>query len=115
MAKTQIISETPITTVQLKEELDKIKKKDKETSMRVNKTIEYLEQFAKFKQSKELAEKLTKLNIPRLKEQHIAKIIDILPTTMRDLKIVLQSYTITVSSENLKKIADTINEFVPKK
>lgn len=114
MAKTQIISETPITIVQLKEELEKIKKRDKELNLRSNKTIEYLEQFAKFKQSKELTEKLTKLDIPRLKEQHITKIIDILPTTIKDLKIILQGYNITVNNENLKKIIDTINQFIPK-
>ena len=115
MVKTQIISETPITMAQLKEDIEKIKKQDKELNIRATKTLEYLEQFAKPKQAKELAEKLTKLDIPRLKEQYIAKIADVLPTTVKDLKVVLQGYNLTVSNENLKKIADTTSQFAPKK
>ena len=65
--------------------------------------------------AKELEEKLTKLNVPRLKEQHIHKIIDVLPTTVKDLKVVLQGYTLTVNNDNMKKIADTVNGFVETK
>ena len=61
-----------------------------------------------------LFDKMMKLNIPRLKEQHIHKIIDITPTTLNDLKVILQSYTVTVNNESMKKIVDTINEFLEK-
>ena len=55
------------------------------------------------------------LKVPRLKDQHIAKIIDILPTTLEDLRMVLKAYPITVNNENLKKIADTVNKFIAEK
>jgi len=56
-----------------------------------------------------------KLNIPRLKEQHVHKLIDLNPTTLNELKVILQSYTITVNNESMKKIVDTINEFSEEK
>tara|TARA_Y100000310_G_scaffold249148_1_gene255165 strand:+ start:377 stop:727 length:351 start_codon:yes stop_codon:yes gene_type:complete len=116
MADANIVTEKPINVLQLKEELDKIKKRDKdEVSLRVNKTEEYLHNFTSTKNAKKIEEDLTKLNVPRLKEQHIHKIIDILPTTARDLKLVLQEYTITVNNDNLKKIVDAVNANLDKK
>ena len=115
MGDMQIISETPVNMHQLKKELEKIKKRDKELNFRAARTEEYLNQIAALKNADELFEKLVKLNIPRLKEQHIHKIIDITPATVNELKTVLQSYTITVNNESMKKIVDIINEFLEKK
>jgi len=109
------MSETPINMAQLKEELAKIKKRDKELNFRATKTEEYLNQFVTLKNPNELVEKLTKLDIPRLKENHINKIVDTLPATVKDLKVILHGYTLTVNNENLKKIADTVNSFIEKK
>ena len=108
----EIMSETPINMAQLKEELAKIKKRDKELNFRATKTEEYLNQFVTLKNPNELVEKLTKLDIPRLKENHINKIVDTLPATVKDLKVILHGYTLTVNNENLKKIADTVNSFI---
>lgn len=111
----EILSETPINTYLLKEELSKIKKRDKELNFRAQKTEEHLEQAAIHKGAQELFDKITNLNISRLREQHIHKIIDILPTTVKDLKVILQGYTVSVSSDNMKKIVDTVNGFLKKK
>jgi DNA-directed RNA polymerase subunit F len=67
-----------------------------------------------YSKAKELFDKLNKLNVPRLKENHIVKLVDLLPITVDDVKLVLQGYTITVNQENIKKIAKTIEEFVAK-
>lgn len=114
MADMQIISETPINLYQLKKELERIRKRDSEINFRAGRTEEYLQQTATLKSSDEIFNKITKLNIPRLKEQHIHKIIDIAPTTINELKIVLQGYTVTLSNESMKKIIDTLNEFLEK-
>jgi len=58
---------------------------------------------------------LEDLKIPRLKDTHITKIIDILPTTLEDLKAVLQGYSLTVNNENLNKIVETVNGFIAAK
>ena len=115
MGDMQIISEAPINMYQLKKELEKIKKRDSELNFRAARTEEYLNQIAEIKSGDELFEKLMKLGIPRLKEQHVHKLIDVMPTTLNELKVVLQSYTITVNNDSMKKIVDAVNEFLEKK
>ena len=112
MADMQIISETPINIYHLKKELERIKKRDNELNFRANRTEEYLNQIAVSKNADELFEKIISLNIPRLKEQHVHKIIDITPITINELKVVIQGYPITLNNESMKKIVDTINEFL---
>ena len=106
MLKPQVVSEKPITMAQVKDALSKVKKRDGELNFRANKTEEYLQQFVKLKKSdaENLVKKITDLNVPRLKEDHIVKIVDIHPQSLNDLKVVLQGYTITVNNENLNKI-----------
>ena len=115
MTYNQIISETPINMYSLKKELEKIRKRDNELNFRANRTEEYLNQIAALKNSDELFDKIMKLNIPRLKEQHIHKIIDVMPATVNELKAVLQGYTVTINNDSIKKIIETINEFLEKK
>jgi len=115
MAEKNTINETPISMYELKKELEKIKKRDKELNFRATKTEEYLQQIVSFKKPDELCGKLSKLKIPRLKEQHIKKIIEILPTQVSDLNVVLQGYTLTVNNENSKKIVDAVNSFLKEK
>jgi DNA-directed RNA polymerase subunit F len=106
----EILSETPISTSYLGEQLKKIKQRDKELNFRATKTEEHLDRVDNKKDSKELFEKITKLNITRLREQHIYKIIDIMPTSVRDLTVIMQGYTLSLNNENLKKIVDVINK-----
>jgi DNA-directed RNA polymerase subunit F len=111
MADMQIISEAPIGTYQLRKELDRIRKRDDELNFRAQKTEEYLQNFESVKGAEGIFDKMMKLNIPRLKEQHVHKIIDLMPTSISELKVVLQGYTITVNNDSMKKIIDTITEF----
>ena len=115
MADVQIMAETPINMYQLKKELEKIRKRDNELNFRANRTEEYLQQVATFKNPEELYEKIIKLNISRLKDMHVHKIVDIAPATIAELKTLLQGYTITINNESMKKILDALNEFFEKK
>jgi len=112
--KPTIVSETPISMSEVKSELARIRKRDTELNFRSAKTEEYLNQFSSLSANKveELKEKLKKLNIPRLRDEHIVKIVDILPATLDDIKALLMGQTVTISNENQKKIADTVAEFV---
>ncbi|MBU0461544.1 MAG: hypothetical protein KJ574_03075 [Nanoarchaeota archaeon] len=116
MTNQVIIKETPITMAELREQLKAIKKRDEEFSFRAGKTDEYLNHFVtlKLKEAEELINKIKALDIPRLKEEHIAKIVDLLPDHLEEVKSVLQGYTITVTKENLKKIADVVSEYTKK-
>ncbi len=114
MADIKILSEAPINMYQLHEELKAIKKRDKELNFRAANTEEYLQGVVSIKDAGELHKKLLALEIPRLREQHIHKIIELLPPTVQDLKVVLQGYTLNISQDNMKKVAAIVAEFAPK-
>ncbi len=101
-------------SAELHAEMNRIKERDKELGFRAQKTIDYLESLGTLdaKKAKELFEKLQKLEVPRLRDVHFHKIIDLQPTNAKDVKVVLQSYNVTVSQESCKKIADTVAEYV---
>jgi DNA-directed RNA polymerase subunit F len=108
--RAKIVSETPMTLAEVKDELGRLRK-DGELGFRSQKTVEYLESYPlALDQAKALTEKLQKLEVPRLREAHILKLVDVLPATVRDVKNVLQTSNVTVTNENLKKLADTIAE-----
>jgi|SRR3989338_7134474 len=114
--KFKIINETAIGLYEVKDELSSIKDRDSELTFRAQKTMDYLEQVLPLSNSKakELFDKLSKLKIPRLKDAHVHKLIDILPASTNGIKIVLQAYAVTITNENLKKIAETIAEYSKK-
>jgi DNA-directed RNA polymerase subunit F len=113
----KIIEEVPVGMGELKDELERIKKRDKELGYREGRTEEYLSHFHMLSSEKreELKKKLEGLNVPRIRDVHILKIIDIMPKTMEELKMIIQGYPITVNNENLKKIVETVLKYVPEK
>ena len=113
MTRPNILEETPINMVELKDKLEMIKERDGELNFRANKTEEYLGQFINLdsKKAAELKEKLSKLKITRLKDEHIAKIVDLMPTTLNDVKVILQGYTVNIKNEDCKKIAETVKGY----
>jgi DNA-directed RNA polymerase subunit F len=117
MAKPIILSEEPITMAQLKEELKITKEKEKELNFRANKTEEYLNKFVQLdaKKAEELKQKLEGLKISRLKPEMIVKIIDLLPKTVDELKVILQGYVVSVSKDDAKKIVKAVNDYIPAK
>lgn len=110
MGRIEIIEEKALTLTEAKELISKIEKRDKEISIRTQKTKEYLNKFAKFtkKEIKELTEKLTKLNILRLKEKTIAKLIDIQPEDLDSLRTILTAENLTLKQEDLQKIIECL-------
>lgn len=112
-SKPTILEEKPVPMFETKNEISKIKKRDGELNYRGQKTAEYLDVFVKLgpKKGKELVGEIQSLEIPRLKEEHIYKIVDVMPTDVESLKLVLHGYTLNVSKENMKKIVDVIKKY----
>lgn len=110
----KIISEQPMSLSELKVEIDKVKRQEKEPSMRVTKVEDYLNSMYPLdpEKEKELIEAVKKLDVPRLKDQHLAKIADLPPHTLDDLKVIMQGYAISISVENMKKIVETVNKVI---
>ncbi len=111
------ISQEPVTLAELKEEIARIKQREKEPSIRVTKLEDYLNSFVELtpEQGKALRAAIGKLAINRLKEEHICKIIDTLPRTTGELKIVMQGYALSLTNDALNKIVEAVNEFLGKK
>ena len=117
MAKPEIISEESISMIELKQEIEKIKERDKELGAISTKTEDYLNQFAGLdpKKAQELKEKLEALKLSRLKPEFIIKILDTIPTTVEQLKTLLQGYIISLNQVDTKKVVDVINQVIPAK
>lgn len=106
----KILEQKPITMLDMKEKIEKIHKRDKELNFRSNKTKEYLDAVLSTnkKQLSETKKKIIALDLPRLKERHIVKLLDILPNDMDSLKIVFTGENLTLSEEDLKKLLDAL-------
>ena len=117
MVKPEVIETRPVGVSEVKDILKQIHKRDEELSFRGGKTEEYVNDVAVLSMTKvkELTKKILALEIPRLKNIHIIKIIDTLPESPEHLKVVLSGYNVTITKENLKKIADVVEEYRPKK
>lgn len=113
----KIVEEKPISIYDLKDEIKKIQKRDNQLSIRSGKTEEYINQFATLKETdaESLEKELSKMEIPRLKDLHIKKIIDTLPMSVEELKVVMQGYALTLTKENMQKIVSAIEKHTPHK
>lgn len=111
MSTPQILEETTITTAELKKGLDAIQKRDEELSFRAGKTVDHLNHIpiVDLKKADELAKKIEELEVPRLKPQHVHKIIDSMPTNVKELNVILSGYTLTVNKDYQQKIMDVLN------
>ena len=111
------ISQEPITLAELKEEVGKIKQRDKEPSIRITRMEDYLNAFVEItpEQGKELRAAISKLAINRLKDEHICKIVDLLPKTANELKLIMLGSVVSLTNDAVNKIVEAINEFLAKK
>ena len=109
MGDITVLSETPLTMSELKEKLAKIEKRDKELNFRANKTKEYIANFSiKEKGIAELKKKLEELSIGRVKDRHIAKLIDLNPKDADSIKVILSGEALTLKEEDYNKILDVL-------
>ena len=106
MVKPTIIEEKTVTLAEVKKNLADMKERDGELNFRANKAEEYLNDFPVLDHEKaqELKKKLEGLKISRLKEDQITKIIDLVPTSVEDLKIILQGYTVSISKKDMEQV-----------
>ena len=109
----KVVAEKPMALAEVKDELARIKKRDGELGFRAAKAEEYLNVFVKHsaEDAAKLVADIAKLEIPRLSPEQVVKIVNVLPTTVDELKIVLQGFAITLSKENMQKIVDVIAKY----
>ena len=110
MTDLELINEKALTMAELKEKLEEVKKRDEELSVKAQKMHEYLNKFVKLKEKAalKLKEEINNLNILRLKEKHIIKIIDIMPQDIESLKLIFAAENLTIKQEDLQRILDVL-------
>lgn len=114
MGDITLLSETPIPLSEVKNIIETNKKENKkDLNFRENKVIEYTNIFCKIKpkESTQLKEEISNLNIARLKERHIIKIIDMLPEDVEALKSVFAGEELTLKTEDLNKIIEITKKY----
>ncbi len=111
MVDIEMIEQKPIALADIKENLDNAKKKTKELNFRAEKVHTYLIEFTTLskKEADEMYEKLKALNMSKLRDRHIVKILDILPADMDGLKTLFSGEATSLKSEELKQILGVIN------
>ncbi len=109
MVEFEVMKEAPVTLVELKDKLGALEKEGK-LSFRGEKTKAYLDSFVStdLKEIQEVAEKIKALDIPRFKQRHVVKVLDVMPTDIDSLRMLFSNETITIKEEDLKKILDVI-------
>jgi len=117
MVKPKLLEKRPISIAEVKDILKKVHKRDDELSFRGGKTEDYVNEITglTLKKANDCIKKIKDLEIPRLKEEQIIKIVDTLPESPEHLKVILSGYNVTIVKDNLKKIVDAIDEFRPVK
>ncbi len=105
-----IIEQRPVTLADIKARLEESKKDNKELSFRAEKVNSYINDLNILEKSKieDLQSKLLGLNISRLRDRHIVKILDIMPTDLETLKSIFTGEAVSIKPEELKQILDTI-------
>jgi len=71
----------------------------------------FIKKFVKMKpeKAKELRAKLKALDLIKMKDEHIAKLIDLLPETTEEINKIFSD--VGLDEDETKKILDTIKEF----
>ena len=114
MVSPQIIKEESLSLIDVKDAVKSIEKRDTELGFLSQKTKEYLDSFVNLtkKDKKSLQDGLKKLELTRLKHEHMIKIIDFLPQTDEELKTVLQAYPLTLPKKDKEAIITEVKKVV---
>jgi DNA-directed RNA polymerase subunit F len=111
MSQPDIITEEAVSLSDVHASLKTIQERDEELSFRAGKTLDHLNHVnpISVEEKDALVEKLTALEVPRLKEHHIAKIIDLKPASVKELAVILSGYTLAVNKDYQEKVIEALN------
>jgi DNA-directed RNA polymerase subunit F len=107
----EIIEKKAISNSEMQDNINEMKKRDKELNFRAKKVEDYLNHIPKTKTYKDLKHNLETAEITRLRDNHISSIINILPTDMDSLKNILSSENLTLKQVDLEKILDIVKKY----
>ena len=87
------------------------KEKEKELGYEQKNALEHLRKFAKLSQKnlKDMTDALKK--IEKLKDKHLVSIVNILPESLDELRLVFANEVITLSDDDKKKILSIVKKY----
>lgn len=112
MSNYETISSEPVGNAEVKEIIEN-KESARELYYREEKAKEYLNEFTHLsKENFEKAkEELNALEIPRLGEEHIIKILDIMPSNGTELRAITSHSGTVLVDENVSKILEVLDKY----
>ena len=108
----QLLNEKPMSMAEMKQKIAAVEKRDGTLNFRATRVKDYVEQFAAIKpeEAVKIRERMANLDIPRLRDRHITKIIDVNPKDVNSLKIVFAGEALTLKPEEFEKIFGALKE-----
>ena len=112
MVKPQLIGEQPIILAEVKEELERVKERDGQLGFRATKCNEYLQDCSilTIGKARALRKKLEELEINRMKTEYVTMIVDLLPKTADEAKLLFQGGTVSLTRKDLERIAEAVQQ-----
>jgi DNA-directed RNA polymerase subunit F len=114
MVKPQLLSEEALTLAEVKDQLVQIKERTDQLTFRAGKCEEYLNDFVTLdvKDAKKLQKELEGLGISRLRPDHMIHIIDMLPKTLEEAKVIFHASTVSVAKKDMQRIVAVVKEYI---
>ncbi|MCA9495994.1 MAG: hypothetical protein KC589_03550 [Nanoarchaeota archaeon] len=94
-------------------ELKKLDDEEAKLTYREEKTLDYLKKIdtIKFKDFEAAMKELLALEIPRLENEHIVKIIDLFPKNGTELRAIVSNTGTILVDENVTKVLDVLKKY----
>ncbi len=105
----EIIKETFIPTTKVKDILKKVKDKTYEQKT----AYEHAKKFSEITVDKaeSLIKELLELEMRKLKEHQIVKIVDLMPKDIKELKVILEKSQMPFKEEEMEKIIEIVKKY----
>ena len=112
-ANYEILSKVEVSGSEVLDSINTQEKDAEELTYREEKVQEYLKKNIKLSLDdfKKVKEEIEKLEIPRLEEMHIIKIIDLMPRNGTELRSVVSNSGVILVDENSAKILDVLKPY----
>jgi DNA-directed RNA polymerase subunit F len=94
--------------------LELIEKKDKELTYREEKIQEYIKKHIplSYKQFLEAKKELEALEIPRIEEKHIIKILELMPKNGTEIRAITSQSGVVLVDEIITQILDILKKYI---
>ena len=110
----KLVEEKPVTLVEAKKILEKLAKERSELGYEQKVTLDFLKTYVQLnKKSVDEARKELHEKLPELKEHQIVMLLNILPETEEDVKVIFSKERIEMDDTKIKQILEILDKIRP--